>query len=631
MMDGRSGLRRYLRQLLAPAEVARLPDDQLLDRYIGHNDDSAFAALVHRHGPMVLGVCERVLGDAHAAEDAFQATFLVLIRSATSLRSQATLSHWLYIVAYRTAIRARSCLRRRQSREREKDGMDMLAQAAIGEADWRDVRPILDDELNRLPPRYRKLLILHYLEAKSQRQIAREMQVASGSMSTLLNRARNLLRSRLLKRGVLVSTAALTTSMAKEGSAAVPTKLAAATLKSATAFAKGTGALVGGGSQRAIRLAMHVLQARVVSNITVGALLLPLAISAAALATALEITLSRNPPSTEASVSGAVGTAHPVQGLRGIQIQSAGKLQTTSGTLIAVTIKNGGMVALAPQGHCADVILWRFIDNEICGTKPFACLQGHTARVLAGAFSVDGSTLVTGGQDGTIRIWDIDSQRERTVLRGHRLGIKSVALSKDSHLLVSGGIDGAVKLWDLPTGSERMALAGHRASVHALAFSPDGDLVASACQDGNIKLWETATGNARGVLVGHTDIVNSLHFSNSGQRLATASADGTARIWNVSSGKELATFAGDGKSLNLVSFTRDGTLLVTHADNAIRLWPLAADCQGGLDPAAPESKVLLCFVDQKLGRWMEGWRIIRGGASSIFTDGNRFELTRGRG
>jgi RNA polymerase sigma factor (sigma-70 family) len=627
-MDARSELRRYLSQLLAPAEVARLSDVQLLKHYVGQDDANAFAALVHRHGPMVLGVCERVLGDAHAAEDAFQATFLVLVRSAASLVIHDSLSPWLYVVAYRTAIQARAVKRRHQVREHQKDGLDMLAQAAVGKADWQDVRPILDDELSRLPPRYRRLLVLHYLEGKSHRQMAHELQMASGSMSALLNRARNLLRSRLLRRGVLVSTAVLTVSMAQEATAAVPPKLAAATIKSATAFAHGAGVPLAGGSHRAIQLARAILRTRIAAGITISTLLLPLAVGVAALTTALEIVAHRNPPATQASVSGAVDAAHLAFALKDIQVRWASRLKTTKGAMMAVTIKNGGMAALVPPDHSADVVLWRFIDNEVPAPESFAHLQGHTARVLAATFSDDGNSLITGSQDATVRVWDIGSGSEQTTLAGHRLGIKAVALSKDGRLLASGGLDGAVKLWDLPTGNPRRALAGHRTPVHALAFSPDASLVASASQDGTIKLWETATGNARGVIAGHADIVNSLHFCNSGQKLASASADGTARVWDVPSRKQLEAFSGPEPNISLVRFSFDGTLLVTHSENIIRLWPLAVGSQGGPDSAWPEPNMLYWFVNLKHGRQLESWCIVRSGQSSNLDDGNSFRLSQ---
>src|SRR5439155_26060902 len=146
-------MRQYLRVFLQAPDEPPLADGQLLERYVATRDDSAFAALVDRYGALVLGVCERILQNPHDAEDAFQATFLVLSRRAATLDGQGPLGNWLYAVAYRTAVKARQNVSRR--RAHEKQVLDMPAVPASEEKQWSDLRPLLDEELNQLPEKYR--------------------------------------------------------------------------------------------------------------------------------------------------------------------------------------------------------------------------------------------------------------------------------------------------------------------------------------------------------------------------------------------------------------------------------------------------------------------------------------------
>src|SRR5262249_50257311 len=153
---------------LDPAEREPAGDDtdeRLLERFTLHRDESAFAALVRRHGPMVLGVCRRVLHDEHDAEDAFQATFLVLARKSATIRKRGSLDSWLYGVAYRIALKAKSAAVRRRARERQAAKMALADPSA--ELAWRDLNPVLDEELNRLPEKYRVPLVLCYLNGKT--------------------------------------------------------------------------------------------------------------------------------------------------------------------------------------------------------------------------------------------------------------------------------------------------------------------------------------------------------------------------------------------------------------------------------------------------------------------------------
>ncbi len=230
------------------------PDGQLLQRYVAARDETAFAALVERYGTLVLGVCQRVLQHSQDAEDAFQATFLVLARRAATLDGRGPLGNWLYAVAYRTAVKVRQSAARRRARELQVIHMSTMSTVstvpASEEEEWSDLRPLLDRELNQLPEKYRAPLVLCYLEGKTQEQAARELGWPTGSMSRRMNRARDLLQKRLAQRGLAFSSGFLFLLVGKNaGAAIVSPALASVTTKAALVFAAsqaGLGAAVSG-------------------------------------------------------------------------------------------------------------------------------------------------------------------------------------------------------------------------------------------------------------------------------------------------------------------------------------------------------------------------------------------------
>jgi RNA polymerase sigma factor (sigma-70 family) len=239
-----------------------LPDGQLLERYVATHDQDAFAALVERYGPLVFGVCERVLRHSHDAEDAFQATFVVLARRAATLDGRGSLGNWLYAVAYRTAIKARQSAARRRARELQVLNMSTgLSRDEEAQEEWSDLRPLLDEELNQLPVKYRAPLVLCYMEGKTQEQAAHELGWPTGSMSRRMNRARDLLQERLARRGLALSTGFLFVLIAKNaGAAIVSPTLVGMTSKAALAFAAGPAGLVGAISGQVGSLAEEVLR-----------------------------------------------------------------------------------------------------------------------------------------------------------------------------------------------------------------------------------------------------------------------------------------------------------------------------------------------------------------------------------
>jgi RNA polymerase sigma factor (sigma-70 family) len=251
-----------------------LSDGQLLDCYLAHREETAFAALVRRHGPMVWGVCRRVLSRHHDAEDAFQATFLVLVRKAASVVPREKVANWLYGVAYKTALKARAAAARRDARERQ---VMTLPESPAAESDcWNDLRPLLDHELSRLPDLYRVPVLLCDLEGKTHREAARQLGCPEGTLAARLTRARALLAKRLVRHGLMLSGGSLALALSvKAASASVPPAVVSAAVQAASLFAAGPAA-AGVISAPVLALTEGVLQAMLVNKLrtTVTALLL---------------------------------------------------------------------------------------------------------------------------------------------------------------------------------------------------------------------------------------------------------------------------------------------------------------------------------------------------------------------
>jgi RNA polymerase sigma factor (sigma-70 family) len=174
--------------------------------------------LVERHGPMVLGICRHILNEEHDAEDAFQATFLVLAQKAGSIRNRTVLAGWLHEVAHRIAIKARVSVIRRRTLERQAMAMSpvpIVLNEQDEEAAWNELRPVLHDEVDKLPDKYRLPVILCYLEGKTNEEVAALLRWPVGTVKGRLSRARDLLRSRLVRRGLSLSAAFLLTALSQ--------------------------------------------------------------------------------------------------------------------------------------------------------------------------------------------------------------------------------------------------------------------------------------------------------------------------------------------------------------------------------------------------------------------------------
>jgi len=200
--SGTNSFSQDLQTIYAAGVMGGLSDGQLVDRFLNSGGEVYFEALVHRHGPMVWGVCRRILSSHHDAEDAFQATFLVLARKARSIVPREMVANWLYGVANRTARKLRTTTGRRKAREKLVTTMPEPS-AILDDGQWAEVRPLFDQELSRLPDRYRAPIVLCELEGKSHKEAAVQLGCPVGTLSGRLSRAKVMLTKRLKQQGVL--------------------------------------------------------------------------------------------------------------------------------------------------------------------------------------------------------------------------------------------------------------------------------------------------------------------------------------------------------------------------------------------------------------------------------------------
>jgi RNA polymerase sigma factor (sigma-70 family) len=270
---------QQLRRALLPGEEASLTDGQLLECFIEKRDELALGGIVRRHGPMVWGVCRRLLSNHHDAEDAFQATFLVLVRRAAAVVPRESVGNWLYGVARQTALKARATVATRRKRERQMT--DMPEPQAVEHGLWPDLQPLLDQELNRLPDKYRVPVVLCDLEGRTRKEVAGQLGCPEGTVAGRLARARARLAKQLARHGLVVTSGTLAAELAEHAaSACAPPSLVNLTIEAAYLFVVRPEAAARVVSTRVAALTEGVLQAMLLTKLkkVTAVLLLVLAI-----------------------------------------------------------------------------------------------------------------------------------------------------------------------------------------------------------------------------------------------------------------------------------------------------------------------------------------------------------------
>jgi RNA polymerase sigma factor (sigma-70 family) len=532
---------------LLPQVADESADQTLLDRFRHHGDQEAFSVLVARHGPMVLAVCRRLLRDADAVEDAFQATFLILARQAGAIRRAEALAGWLHQVARRAALQARTAqarARREQSVPSDLDAADSRPDP-LEEITGRELLALIDEEIHRLPRDYRAPLVLCYLEGRSQDEAARLLGWSPGSVKGRLERGRALLRDRLSKRG-LDNLAPLPALAAVRP---LPADLLAATLRAAAPDGvKRAGALALAGALAKGGLARGA----------VAALLL----LAAGLVTAAFVAEQPTPPSRPPAPDRAPAKEAWKEEIRPVD-----------------PLPQGAVVRLGTQR------------------------LRHAGRVGCVAFAPDGKTMASSAADQTIAVWDATSGKRRNLF-GYRLGdfwydgADRLAFDpKGRFLMVGRHVDFSWQMsgwgarprlvpFDLVTGKEKPGLWPKvSGSVCSLAISGDGATLAAADEEGGLIVLDLATGKEKFKLDLPADCSYQLCFTADGKTLIAAphrsrepNRELLARIhlFDAAGGKKLRIFAGEGKyGVEALAAGRDPNLLAVLATGRAQLWRLS--------------------------------------------------------
>ena len=257
---------QYLRSVVLLPEGADLTDGQLLECFVSRKEPAALEALARRHGSMVWGVCQRTLGNHHDAEDAFQATFLVLVRKASSVRPREKVGNWLYGVAHQTALKARATRAKRHLRERS--APEMPEPAVTDRGLWDELQPLLDQELSRLPEKYRAVVVACDLEGKTGKEVARQLGCPEGTVASRLARARIMLAKRLARQGLALTAGSLAAALSQNAvSASVPSAVMTAALQTVTVVAVGQTAVTGVVSAKVVALVDGVIQAMLLKKL----------------------------------------------------------------------------------------------------------------------------------------------------------------------------------------------------------------------------------------------------------------------------------------------------------------------------------------------------------------------------
>jgi RNA polymerase sigma factor (sigma-70 family) len=376
MPSGRlTGLVDWLRRVTASAAEADVADGQLVRRFAHEHDAAAFEALVRRHGPLVWGVCRRLLAHEADAEDAFQATFLVLARKAAAISKGASVRSWLYGTALRVATRARSQLGRRSALERPLP--ETAAAATPAAAEGRDLRHVLDEEIGRLPAHERLTVILCDLEGKTHDEAARELGCPRGTVGARLSRARERLRRRLTGRGVTLSAAALAAALSRREALAVPAPLIRSTVEAVTASA-GASAGAGAASTQATAFAEGVIQAMNLSKRRMEAALVLAALTIGGGAAVLAYGARPSEPRQEQGADQKAGNKGPssVADLARERLQAAREVYNGLLRLVQQGTINGAEIAdWSPHLLAAE------LDVATTPAERRAAIQAHVERL----------------------------------------------------------------------------------------------------------------------------------------------------------------------------------------------------------------------------------------------------------
>jgi RNA polymerase sigma factor (sigma-70 family) len=602
-------------------------DAELLRRFGADRDADAFASLVDRHGPMVLGLCKRLTRDDHLAEDAFQATFLTLSRKASAIRQPNSLPAWLFGVARRAALKARAGRHRDKplsSAEVPSTKCDPLDRMSA-----RELLETLDTEMARLPLAHRSAVLLCIVEGKSIEEAARQLGATPGSVRGWLQRGRNRLRDSLARRGLALPAVLGATALLPRATIAGPlVEMAVRIGTSADPISPSIAALTTASVSFSVKLAGIALLAVGLAGIGVSlmsAVAQPLDGKPPAVKP-VDSTPDQDPrppkvrldhfgdPLPEEALA-RFGTVRLRQGgftrviryspdektiaIGGYYRRSLGLWDSATGkelfqfddgkggspaTFGIAFSPDGKILAAARRRNAPNVQLWNTQTGQLIRE-----LKGHTASPLSVVFSSDGKTVISCGDDSTIRFWDVATGRETAKLDIHSGQVYPLALSSDGKLLAAGSTDKIIRVWDVETRRLLKELRGQQEFAKllsfSLSFSPDGKQLVSAGPGEPCVIWDLARAEPAYQLDGEHKSVATAVFSPNGKWLAAGCKDGAICLYDPSTGKEVRRWETQCTYFGNLIFSKDNKTIAGSCDlECVRFW----DVETGKETRSPD-------------------------------------------
>jgi RNA polymerase sigma factor (sigma-70 family) len=548
-------------------------DAALLDRFVAGSDAEAFSALVARHGPMVLAVCQRVLGNPHTAEDAFQATFLALARHARTVRRPSAVGAWLHGVARRAAQRLRGAAARRGADSLAYDPPAPDPVDPLTGVSARELLTALDEELQNLPERYRLAVVHCHLEGRTVDEAAARLATTPGAVRGWLARARKRLSARLEARGFSLPAALLVLTV--EAVTEAPTvNAAAAQIKPAIAAAAEAAVATAGWSRPA-------WVAVACAGVAVG------------LATAGLIPHGAAPPAAvppaAVRVEPKTGKIDPQEALPAGALVRLGDIRFKLATEpVSIRYSPDGTRLAAGDGRG---VVHVFDTRTGLVVREIRASGRNGWDDAVPLYSPGGEFLAIVTSGGRVSVWEVPPAKpERIAEKGaaqlwklspQDADVKRLAFSPDGKVLAGGeeGEGKRVRLWDAASGKELRTSAAHPENITGLAFAPDGKTLATSCEDGGVRLFDPTTCKERRRIEHSGKKALAVAYSPDGKMIAwtlSGTRDDKAVnelvLWDAESAKEVARSTwGDGAVSQLV-FTPDGRQVLGADASGTHVW-----------------------------------------------------------
>jgi RNA polymerase sigma factor (sigma-70 family) len=654
-------LLHHLRHLIGSVPEAAMTDSQLLDRFVAHRDETAIEVIVRRHGPLVFGVCRRVLHSVHAAEDAFQATFLILARKAPSLVHRERLGSWLYKIAYRLALRARGNeIRRQQCEARAAQNRPVPASHATSPG---DLLVVLEEELQKLPARHCAPLVLCYLEGKTNQEAAQVLGCPPGSMSARLAQARERLRECLARRGFVAPAAGIATLLATAAAeAGVPLPLLSNTVRAALWFARGEASSAGAVSVQAVALAKGAIRTMFLNKLQIAATVLlataMLGTGATMLLRAAPQDAPQQPPEARPNRAEITDDRLPHGA-----VARLGSRRLRHGDAVSFAAYTPDGKGLVTAGRDKMVRLWDLATGQ--EIRRFAWDEGEhgsklepsedgaaqrreqqfwddTTRSCQAALSADGK-LVAASRGGVVCLWETAGGKKVRQLQTGQKRLLQLAFATDGKSLLTLGPGQATAVWDVATGKCVRSTEGKPVPLffaplglletHNALVSPGLKYLAFCGQDDNGSHWIHIRDLAGGKELPRIPVspgTLALAFSADDKTLVWENPEAGIVVADVTTSQELRRLKSEGRndsqtstdSALALALSPDGKrLAVSWMSNTIELWDLASGKK-----TFPVGKVTSAQYDQHSTNW---WNLLVRPALAFAPDGKKLVCSLG--